>query len=160
MKKFLPLLLLAASSLTFGAEFNWQAYEPTSIANITKKWNAVTQGYQPGLTIKEPEKISLSAIAVDKPFKCNPQPLVWIFNSLNMPQGLQQTPINHCIKLKTAEGSSEFFAYIQDVLVADYIAEIRPGSNIKIFAGFLAFAVGKDPSGNFPILVVNEFQAP
>jgi len=160
MKKLLLLVLAAVSNISFADGFDFAAYQPSSLVEITKKWNVTTQGYEPGFSVKQPEKIAVSAIAVSDPFKCNTQPLAWIFNSLRMPQVLQQAPINYCIKLKATEGAPEFYAYIQDVLVAGYASEVKPGSSVNLFGGFIAFAVSKNPATNFPLLVVNEFQAP
>ena len=158
MKKLLLILLAINSWNSFAGGFNYSAYQSSSLVEIKAKWNDITKGYEPGFSAKQPEKVSVSAIAVGGPFKCNTQPLVWIFNSLKMSQLLQQAPINYCIKLKMADDEPEFYAYIQDVLTPAYAAEVKPGASVKLFSVFIAFAVTKSPNTNFPLFLVSEFQ--
>lgn len=158
-KEIFALAVSLSASVAPAADFNFAAYSPASVSEITERWNGVTKGYTPGLSVKTPEKIAVAVIAMGPPYPCDNKVLAMVFNSLVMPDFLKQVPINHCIAVKTSATAQEFFAHIQDALVPSYVAEVKPGTKVRLYAGFLAYAVSQDTARNFPLLVVNEFQA-
>lgn len=160
MKKLLLFALATISSSVLADGFNFATYQPASVAEITEKWNGITKGDGLGLSTKQPEKLVLSVTSISAPFQCDPQPLVWALTMLGAKSFLQQAPTNHCIKIGIGDASPEVIAYIQDALVPNYVEEVQAGSLVKLYVAFLAYRVGEVQSKSYPILLVNEFQAP
>jgi hypothetical protein len=159
MKNFFVLLAAAASLTSFAQNFNFASYQPTSLAETVKKWDDITRSYAPGFSVLSPQKIALSVTATSEPFSCSSQTLAGLLRMHMMEHLLQLAPTSHCIKVKETEGGREFVLHIQDVLVPSYVAEVKTGSPVRIYAIFFAYGVSKDRANNFPILLVGEFQS-
>lgn len=159
MKKLFLFVLIAVSSSAFADGFNFSAYQLSSLGEISAKWNQITQAYKPGISVKQPEKLLLSAISLGLPVQCDTQILAWVHNILGAQRALQQAPTSHCIRIKENSTSPEIVAYIQDALIPSYIAEVKPESSINLYVVFLAYKVNEDHSTNVPVLMVNEFKA-
>lgn len=156
MKKW--LLICCFLFLPADAEsFDYQAYTSASLASINQQWNEITQGYEPGLSVKRPEKLALYATAVSEPFKCNIIPLVKTLIMAGETRMLLEAPVSYCIRLRQDEQSPAFSAYIQDALVVDYLLEVSAHTRVRLFTEFIAFAINEDPADNFPLMIVRKF---
>lgn len=118
--------------------FNFSSYQAQTVNDINTKWNDVTKSYEMGITLKQPEKIAITVVSAGAPFSCDNKLMEIIFNSLGMTSFLQAVPVNHCIKFKDVGKLQEITAHMQDTLVSSYVAEVKPGSKVVLYAGFLA----------------------
>ncbi|MGL4604299.1 MAG: hypothetical protein ACRCU9_09135 [Iodobacter sp.] len=157
MKKWRLLICCFFYLLAGAEEFNDQLWAPVSLASVNLKWNLLTQGYEPGLSVKRPEKLALYATAVSEPFQCNIIPLVKTLILAGETRMLLEAPVSFCIRLRQDEQSPVFSAYIQDALVVDYLLEVSAHTRVRLFADFIAFAINENPANNFPLMIVRNF---
>jgi hypothetical protein len=156
MRRLILLVILGFAPLVIFAQ-QPSPYKTVSLDEVFVQWNEITKGYAPGMSVMQPQKIRFVAKYVSLPQPCSNRALETIFNTLAKPDVLKQINVNHCIKLESASGNV-VIAWTQDVLVPGLNEDIKPNTDIEIYADLLAYGVGTDRSRNMPFMMVNRFE--
>ena len=151
----LLMCLVIAKPVSFAQQPS--PYKAVGLDEVFVQWNEITKDYAPGMSVMQPQKIRFVAKYVSLPQPCSNRALETIFNTLAKPDVLKQISVNYCIKLESASGKV-VIAWTQDVLVPGLNGDVKPNTDIEIYADLLAYGVSTDRSRNMPFMMVNRFE--
>lgn len=153
MYAFVALLFGMALNL-FG--FDFASYKPVKMAELTDE---LSKAYRSGVSYYPALKIHINAVSVAEPYVCSDSEIQTAFARLSMTDIAKRVPTHHCIKFKEKDSDAIYEAHIQDVLVDDFVNEVKNGQGVQFFASILAYVYANKASEDRAVILVNEFRA-
>ena len=142
-------LLLILSGTGPAAAFEFTGYEAADLDTLARRKPALGLG----VDVAKARGVRLDVTLASPPAPCPTKVLRWAMGASGIAKDtVQDTPITHCIKVKSAKGRS-YPMFIQDGLTDSLAKEVPQGAKLTLYGSLVYFAQ------RGPGIVINEFNA-
>ena len=156
-RTLVTLVLVALVPVLCLAQQAWP-HKQTPLDSIFSQWDGITETYTPGMSVMRPQKVRFFATYTAHPQPCSTRLLEAVMTMLGFRDFLKQVKVSHCINLRSAAGRT-VTAWVQDSLVAGFVADAKIDGEIEVYADLFAYEVATDRTKNMPTLLVSRFDS-